>query len=117
MVDYIFVFGGCAYDILHHGTLEILQLCHLGTCMYVVEAAWVLLAWLGKRFSVVAAGAVLLQAHASSMEAEFAGFELALGSLMRLSRGYANVVPHDVQTTLDLSEYMEDKRRLLQICT
>ena len=81
------------------------------------SAAWVLLACLGKRFSVVAAGAVLLQAHASSMEAEFAGFELALGSLMRLSRGYANVVPHDVQTTLDLSEYMEDKRRLLEICT
>ena len=34
-----------------------------------------------------------------------------------MSRGEVNVVPHDVQTTLDLSEYMEDKRRLLEICT
>ena len=30
-------FGGCAVDILHHGTLEILQLCHLGFCMYTME--------------------------------------------------------------------------------
>ena len=26
------------YIILHHGTLEILQLCHLGICVYAVEA-------------------------------------------------------------------------------
>ena len=27
----------CMYNILHHGTLEILQLCHLGICMYTME--------------------------------------------------------------------------------
>ena len=32
-----FFFGACVYNILRHGTLEILQLCHLGICMYTME--------------------------------------------------------------------------------
>ena len=31
------LFSGCVYNILDHGTLEILQLCHLGICMYTME--------------------------------------------------------------------------------
>ena len=38
MVIILFFCGGCVYIILHHGTLEILQLCHLGICMYTMEA-------------------------------------------------------------------------------
>ena len=36
--QHIMFFGGCVYNILHHGTLEILQLCHLGICMCTMEA-------------------------------------------------------------------------------
>ena len=32
----IFV-GACGCNIMRHGTLEILQLCHLGICMYTME--------------------------------------------------------------------------------
>ena len=32
-----FFFGGCVYNILHHGTLKVLQLCHLGICMYTMQ--------------------------------------------------------------------------------
>ena len=35
---YIIFFGGCVYNTLHHGTLEILQLCHLGIGMDTMEA-------------------------------------------------------------------------------
>ena len=31
------LFGACVYNILRRGTLEILQLCHLGICMYTME--------------------------------------------------------------------------------
>ena len=33
----MFLLGACVYNILRHGTLEILQLCHLGICMYTME--------------------------------------------------------------------------------
>ena len=35
--QHIISFGACVYNILRHGTLEILQLCHLGICMYTME--------------------------------------------------------------------------------
>ena len=34
----IFLFSGCVYNTLHHGTLEILQLCHLEICVYTMKA-------------------------------------------------------------------------------
>ena len=36
-VNTLFFMSGCVYNILHHGILEILQLCHLGICMYAME--------------------------------------------------------------------------------
>ena len=35
--QHIIFFGACVYNILRHGTLEILQLCHLGICMCTME--------------------------------------------------------------------------------
>ena len=70
------------------------------------SAAWALLAFLpGGHINLIAAGAVLFDNFASSMDAELAGLELAIGALLKFSRGYGDVVPHNAQTTLNESEF------------
>ena len=49
------------------------------------------------------------------MEAELAGLELAMGALLKLSRGYEDVVPHSIQTTLDISEFELSYRHLWNV--
>lgn len=64
---------------------------------------------------IIAAGAVLLERYGSSMVAELAGLELAIGALLKLSRGYEDVVPHDIHTNLDLSEFQLSYHHLWSI--
>jgi len=45
--------------------------------------------------------------------AEFTALELALAALLKLSRGYVDVVPHPVDTNLDLSEFQCEFGHLL----
>ena len=52
-------------------------------------------------------GAVCIDHYSSSLDAELLGLELALGALLEISRGYADVVPHSAQTTLREYEYQE----------
>ena len=79
------------------------------------SAAWALLAFDHGKASLVAAGAVLFERYASSLDAELMGLELALGSLLKLSRGYSDLVPHSTQTILDASEFHEAHHHLWTI--
>jgi hypothetical protein len=79
------------------------------------SAAWALLAVHPTQLVIIAAGAVLLERYVSSMEAELAGLELAIGALLKLSRGYEDIVPHDIQTNLDSSEFQSSYHHLWSI--
>ena len=64
---------------------------------------------------LVAAGAVMFSSFASSMDAELAALELAAGALLKLSRGYGDVVPHDTDLTLSEPEFFETYHHLWSI--
>ena len=79
------------------------------------SAAWALLAFSPNQINLIAGGAVMFDTYVSSMEAELAGLELAAGALLKLSRGYRDVVPHSIQTTLDISEFELSYRHLWSV--
>ena len=60
----------------------------------------------------MAAGAVMFDKYVSSLEAELAGLELAIGALLKISRGYADVVPHHADTDLNAIEFLESHHHL-----
>ena len=43
----------------------------------------------------------------TSTDAEIPGFELGLGALLKISGGYVNVVPHEVEFIVDISGLLE----------
>ena len=57
-------------------------------------ASWAILAMSSQNIDLVAAGAMTLPDVASSLDAELTGFELGLAALLKLSRGYVDVIPH-----------------------
>ena len=79
------------------------------------SASWAVLSIAGGQCDLVAAGAVCIDHFASSLDAELVGLELALGALLKISRGYADVVPHIAQLTLDESEFQEVNHHLWSI--
>ena len=56
---------------------------------------------------VVSVGAAMLAEYTDSATAEFSGVELALGALLKLSRGYADIAPHDAQIIIQAKEIGE----------
>ena len=79
------------------------------------SAAWGLFAVSANQLHLVAAGAVMFSSFVSSMDAELAALELATGALLKLSRGYGDVVPHDTDLTLSESEFHESYHHLWSI--
>ena len=67
-------------------------------------AAWAILACQGSTISLVAAGALRFPNYVDSIVAEFTGAELALGALLRLSRGYPDIVPHAADSHQEIGE-------------
>ena len=47
----------------------------------------------------------MFDSYVSSLEAELVGMELAIGALLKVSRGYADIVPHSTQHTLNEFEF------------
>ena len=79
------------------------------------SAAWALFAVSAHQMHLVAAGAVMFSSFASSMDAELAALELAAGALLKLSRGYGDVVPHDTDLILSEPEFLEAYHHLWSI--
>jgi len=71
------------------------------------SASWAVLAIIGGQVKLVAAGAIRFLAQVTSTDAEMTGFELGLGALLKISRGYINVVPHEAEFIVDVSELLE----------
>ena len=65
-----------------------------------------------QQLHLVAAGAVMFDKYVSSLEAELAGLELAIGALLKISRGYADVVPHYADTDLNAIKFLESHHHL-----
>ena len=61
----------------------------------------------------MSAGAFKFPHEVSSLEAEMTGFELALAALLKLSRGYVNIVPHEAEESLRASEFLSSIDHLL----
>jgi len=71
-----------------------------------------------QQLPLVAAGAIMLDKYVSSLEAELAGLEMAIGALLEISRGYADVVPHYAGTDLNAIGFLESHYHLLSFsCT
>ena len=79
------------------------------------SCSWALLAFTAESIHLIAAGAVLFDTYVSSLDAELAGLELAIGALLKLSRGYEDVVPHGTGTTLNESEFQSKYHHLWSI--
>ena len=69
------------------------------------SASWAVLSATAGHYELVAAGAVCIENYASSLDAELVGLELALSAVLKISRGYADVVPHRAHKALDESEF------------
>ncbi len=79
------------------------------------SASWGLFAVTADHFHLVAAGAAMCNGFVSSMDAELVALELATGALLKLSRGYRDVVPHATDTTLSESEFLESYHHVWNI--
>ena len=64
---------------------------------------------------MIAGGAVKIPPDVSSLDAEFTGFELAFGALLKYSRGYVDMVPHGVEAVLDASELLSSNGHWLAV--
>jgi len=62
-----------------------------------------------------AAGAVMFSSFASSVDSELAPLELATGALLKLSRGYGDVVPHDTDLTWREPDFLQTYHHLWSI--
>ena len=78
-------------------------------------ASWALLAADRNKINLVAAGAIYLDSYATSLEAELVGLELAIGALLKASRGYESIVPHSTESRLNAVEFLETNYHLLDI--
>ena len=56
-----------------------------------------------------------LGVEASSLDAEMVGLELAIGALLRISRGYVDVESHQVHAMLPKSTFLEKFGHLLAL--
>ena len=63
----------------------------------------------------LAGGAMKLGVEASSLDAEMVGLELAIGALLRISRGYVDVESHQVDAMLPKSTFLEKFGHLLAL--
>jgi len=79
------------------------------------SAAWALLAVEAEKIHLIAAGAVMFDNYVSSLDAEMVGLELAIGAILKFSRGYDDVVPHDTQTNLNASEFQQSYNHLWSV--
>ena len=77
------------------------------------SAAWAIVSFDGASLVLVAAGAMLFEEHVSSQTAETVAMELGLAALLKLSRGYSNIIPHEVQTIIDVFEFVASNPTLL----
>ena len=82
---------------------------HRASC----AASWAILAFRNQAISFVAGGAIKLPTDVSSLDAELTGLELAVGALLKYSRGYTNLVPHGSAEILDASELLKSNRHWL----
>jgi len=65
-----------------------------------------------------ATGATMFHKYVSSLEAELAGLEMAIGALLEISRGYADMVPHYADTDLNTIGLLESHHHLCSFsCT
>ena len=79
------------------------------------SASWAVLAFQPQEISLVAAGALLFDDFANSLDAEMLGFELALAALLNLSRGRVDLVPHKVDVSFELAEFLTINGHLLKL--
>ena len=70
------------------------------------SASWAVLAFTSTQISFVAGGAVLFPEVVTSLDAELTGLELAIGALLKYSRGYTNLVPHGTNLIMHASELL-----------
>eukprot|EP00973_Karenia_brevis_P054263 7539100-Karenia_brevis.AAC.1 len=70
------------------------------------SAAWAVLAVSTSTISLQAAGATLLDDITESMDAEFTALELAIGALLKISRGYDDVAPHRVDVIITEPQFL-----------
>ena len=81
-----------------------------GACRSSVQksaASWCVLAFHHGSISIVGGGGVFLPSGTSSLDAELAGLELAIGALLKCSRGYTDIAPHGANVILQSSEFLE----------
>jgi len=71
-------------------------------------AAWAMFS-VTSHITVVAAGGRLLQPDCDSMSAETTALEIAIAAVLKLSRGYEDLVPHHVDTFIEAEQYLQDK--------
>lgn len=71
------------------------------------SASWAVLAIIDGNIKLVAAGAIKFVTQVTSTDAEMTGLELGLAALLKISRGYVNVVPHDAEFIADASELLK----------
>ena len=81
----------------------------------VSSASWAVLAFQAHEISLVAAGALLFDEFVGSLVAETMGFELALAALLNLSRGELDLVPHRVEVSHNLTEFLMINGHLLKL--
>jgi len=70
-------------------------------------ASWCILASHHGCISIVGGGGVFLPSGTPSLDAELAGLELAIGALLKCSRGYADLAPHSANVIFQSSELLE----------
>ena len=82
-----------------------------GSC----AASWAILSFRSQGISFVAGGAIKFPTDVSSLDAELTGLELAVGALLKYSRGYNDLVPHGAAEILDASELLKSNCHWLAI--
>ena len=75
------------------------------------SAGWAIFEFCGNSVRLIAAGALQLASGSTSIEAECSGLECSIKALKRLSQGTLDVTPHEVEATLDIQEFDDQRSR------
>ena len=71
------------------------------------SASWCIVAFTRDTLSLAAAGGVCLPPGTTSLDAELTGLELAIGALLKCSRGYSDLQQHSADLIINASELLE----------